>query len=854
MKSTTKKVKETTVIPSETSWKKYAYMLGLFAFFLFANTLGNDYNMDDSMVTRNHPITSKGLSAIGEIFTSPYYSDAMGYAYGYRPMVHLSFALEHDLFGEKPGAGHFINVILFALSVMLFFKLLLQWVGTKNSLFALLTTLLFIVHPLHTEVVASLKNRDEILAFLFVVWTGLAMARYIDRNKISSLLGVFLLFSFAMLSKKSVYPMVFILPFAFLFTREIKLKQLLIFSIAMIIPGAIIGSELQVNRMILMTLAPITGILVVYFIKKEFIEKELRIQQLLSSWIAPAAGILVVLILSYFVSPWLLFFLLPLLYWLLKIDIEKGLITAFVSFIIIDFLILKSYPLRVLAMSIPIVYLSYQLINKEKITSIWYVLAALGISYFIFNNHGLLEALLIVNFIVLVLVSLKKPVIGVLLSLGVFIGWWIYNPSENPNFYTTFALIFPLMQWSEKWFKSSFSIRYFIIPAFALSSLFIAQNIFEMSKTAPTQVEKAENSKPTLNQPIASDSFLKEGRMLEYAENTLIAPHSKTELAATGLLTLGTYMKLFFYPKDLSFYYGFSTLKTVDFSNGLVWISLFFHLLLIILALWQIKKRPLITIGVVWYLLSILLFSNWVELVAGMVGERLAFTASAGLSIVIVSLILWYEPTISLKKLSIGSGVIVAILLLFGVRTFIRNKDWKDTFTLMSHDISHLESSAQANNVFARALMERSVLDKSLTQQQRLDMQRRAINHFDKATEIWPDFFNAHFDKGMAARHIPDNPKAIEAFTHVLEMNPKFWDAYSNLIEVYEQAGDQENQLKTAQAFLDKSQLNSAYVLVARAYFILNNKEQALKTIEAGLQQHPNDELLLNNLNALKGQ
>jgi hypothetical protein len=101
--------------------RRYLLFFGILVFFLFANTLGHGYNMDDAMVTRNHPLTSKGLSAIGEIFTSPYYSDAMGYAYGYRPMVHLSFALEHDIFGETPGAGHFINVILFALSVILFF-------------------------------------------------------------------------------------------------------------------------------------------------------------------------------------------------------------------------------------------------------------------------------------------------------------------------------------------------------------------------------------------------------------------------------------------------------------------------------------------------------------------------------------------------------------------------------------------------------------------------------------------------------------------------------------------------------------------------------------------------------------
>ena len=79
-----------------TSLKKYYYLFGLLTFFLFANTLGNGYNMDDGMVTRNHPLTSKGLSAISEIFTSPYYSDAMGYAYGVPDLARACVAMGID--------------------------------------------------------------------------------------------------------------------------------------------------------------------------------------------------------------------------------------------------------------------------------------------------------------------------------------------------------------------------------------------------------------------------------------------------------------------------------------------------------------------------------------------------------------------------------------------------------------------------------------------------------------------------------------------------------------------------------------------------------------------------------------
>lgn len=44
--------------------------------------------------------------------------------YEYRPIVKLSFAIEHELFGVRPWVGHLINVILYSLCLFLLFKVL----------------------------------------------------------------------------------------------------------------------------------------------------------------------------------------------------------------------------------------------------------------------------------------------------------------------------------------------------------------------------------------------------------------------------------------------------------------------------------------------------------------------------------------------------------------------------------------------------------------------------------------------------------------------------------------------------------------------------------------------------------
>src|SRR4051812_28179847 len=150
-----------------TAERFYSLLIFAFSFLLYFNSVFNDYNMDDELVTQNHRLTSKGISAIPEIFSSPYYEDKSGYRYEYRPMVLVTFAIEHSLFGDHAGVSHFINVLLYSLLCCLLFRVLRKLFKNYNILFPLLITLLFAAHPVHTEVVASIKNRDEILSLLF---------------------------------------------------------------------------------------------------------------------------------------------------------------------------------------------------------------------------------------------------------------------------------------------------------------------------------------------------------------------------------------------------------------------------------------------------------------------------------------------------------------------------------------------------------------------------------------------------------------------------------------------------------------------------------------------------------------
>ena len=148
--------------------RKYRFYLLIFfaAFIQYANTLEHEYAWDDSIVITQNERVQKGIKGIPQLFYKHKSLKAQD-KYGYRPLTLISFAIEVGLFGQNPKAGHFFNVLYYCLLCLLLFGTMKEIFRGKGDLFAFVITLVFIVHPLHVEVVANIKSRDEILSLLF---------------------------------------------------------------------------------------------------------------------------------------------------------------------------------------------------------------------------------------------------------------------------------------------------------------------------------------------------------------------------------------------------------------------------------------------------------------------------------------------------------------------------------------------------------------------------------------------------------------------------------------------------------------------------------------------------------------
>ncbi|MBI3267828.1 MAG: hypothetical protein HYZ53_02310 [Planctomycetes bacterium] len=143
----------------------------------YANTLGNGPVIDDATVLRDPSLGS--LRNVGLWFSSPYWREpgtalrATARPLLYRPLATLTFALDRAVSGEHLSGFHLTNACLHAAATLALFSLLQFLLGA--GIVAWLAAALFAVHPVHTEAVAGLANRSEVLATMFGL---LALATY----------------------------------------------------------------------------------------------------------------------------------------------------------------------------------------------------------------------------------------------------------------------------------------------------------------------------------------------------------------------------------------------------------------------------------------------------------------------------------------------------------------------------------------------------------------------------------------------------------------------------------------------------------------------------------------------------
>ncbi|NBX80999.1 MAG: hypothetical protein EBQ94_11590 [Flavobacteriales bacterium] len=248
-KQTSQKQEKSTVpkeiISIEVPWydlnnyKKYSIkfrfgisiLVFLVGFLLYSNTINHGYVLDDSGVIKDNVNVQKGIKGIPDILKMDLWelSDVkLGY---YRPLSLITFAIEKEYFGNAPHVSHFNNVLLFAFSGMVLFWVLQLLFGKYNRWIPLLATFLFLAHPIHTEVVANIKSRDEILSFLNLFLVLFFVLKHIQTRNWLWLIPTFVFAYLGMLSKETALTGLLLVPILFYIFNKSSIPQSILKSI-----------------------------------------------------------------------------------------------------------------------------------------------------------------------------------------------------------------------------------------------------------------------------------------------------------------------------------------------------------------------------------------------------------------------------------------------------------------------------------------------------------------------------------------------------------------------------------------------------------------------------------------------
>ena len=205
---------------------------------IYSQTINFDFVLlDDDVYVTNNPHFNRGLRSEG-------IKAAFTRAHGgfWIPLTWVSYMIDSQLHGMKPGGYHMTNILFHILNTLLVFTVFRKMTGDlwRCGFIAAL----FAVHPIHVESVAWVAERKDLLFAFFWLLTMWGYLHYVRQPGIKRYLPVFMFFSAGLMAK----PMIVTLPFVLLLLDYWPLKRLKVQKFSQ--PDSI-NPKISVSRLVL---------------------------------------------------------------------------------------------------------------------------------------------------------------------------------------------------------------------------------------------------------------------------------------------------------------------------------------------------------------------------------------------------------------------------------------------------------------------------------------------------------------------------------------------------------------------------------------------------------------------------
>lgn len=283
---------------------------------------------------------------------------------------------------------------------------------------------------------------------------------------------------------------------------------------------------------------------------------------------------------------------------------------------------------------------------------------------------------------------------------------------------------------------------------------------------------------------------------------------------ATAIGTVTEYIGMHLLPVKLSADYWTDEVRIVGWGHLSALMSILFLFGLALAALWQRSNIRSFSWGILFFFLTIAPVSNILIAAGFLKAERILYIPSIGLIIGLTALLIKlidYKKSLKIPVLVILGGLSVFFLF----KTWTRQADWKNNYTLALATLKTSPNSPRFNNMMG---LELKALKRS----------DEALAYFEKAVRSNPNHVPALVNLANAYKSLNRFDEAAGTLERALKIDPTTLATYVNLMSVYRAMEDYDKNLAIAKKAVNHFPQSAAVLWnAANAYQLKNDSAKA---------------------------
>ena len=254
-------------------------------------------------------------------------------------------------------------------------------------------------------------------------------------------------------------------------------------------------------------------------------------------------------------------------------------------------------------------------------------------------------------------------------------------------------------------------------------------------------------------------------------------------------------------------------------------IASFVQLFIVLFALFNIRRRPMILFGILWFYVFILPSS----IMPNGVFEHRLYGPLIGILIAIaipVSQEIYEQPARYRKSLSsVAICLVLCIIISFSFLAHERNNVWKSELTLWKEGTERYPENWRANANYGFALLNDGKIKES-------------GKYLEKSFQLKSNVYLIANNLGLYYYYDGQIKKCAETFSYALKLKPKNKMLMGNLGAVYLSMGE----INKGTNLLEKARTPESFITLGNYYLETGSLSNSLRCFERVLKKYPNEE------------